>query len=56
MNVDELQRLREVYAGYREDATDRLSVVGYFRTQSEGTLRLRDDELELTRKYFRDPN
>src|SRR5260370_28022508 len=46
VNVAVLEILRQ--------ADSDLSVVGYFRTQSEGALKLRDDEVELVGTHFRD--
>jgi TonB family protein len=48
VNVAVLEILRQ--------ADSALSVVGYFRTQSEGTLQLREDEVELIGKHFREPS
>ena len=34
---------------------DRISVIGYFRTQQEQSLVLRDDEIDVVRQHFNDP-
>lgn len=39
-----------------ENEAPPLSVVGYFRTQSEDELRLRDEEVAFVREHFRDPS
>ena len=45
LDASEIQRLRSVYT----------FVVGYFRTQPEDNLHLRDEELTLVGKHFPDP-
>jgi hypothetical protein len=55
LNVSELERVRRERGNSRNGRV-RLTVVGYFRTQPERVLALRDDEIELVQKHFHDPS
>ena len=54
LDVAELKRLREEMPSAKAGSAG-LSVVGYFRSQPQGMLSLRDGELDLVQKEFRDP-
>ncbi len=54
LDTSALERLRKEYPA-RDQNTRRSQVVGYFRTEAEDDLRLRDEEIALVRDHFREP-
>lgn len=56
LDIGELERLRERMAdpSLPGSRTSRSSVIGYFRSQAQGTSELRERELEVVKKYFSD--
>jgi protein TonB len=54
LDTSALERLRAEYSA-RDEKARRSQVVGYFRTQADDNLHLRDEEISLVREHFRDP-
>lgn len=54
LDTSALEGLRAEYSA-REEGAHQSQVVGYFRTQAEDNLRLREKEISLVQKRFRDP-
>jgi protein TonB len=56
VDPDVLKRLRPERGAPAATPQAQLQVVGYFRTQAGGALRLRSDELAFVREHFPDPS